>query len=246
MSGQTIVIADDVHVSYTVFEDRSSSLKQRFAGGQKGRSRRVHAVRGVSFEIYEGDSLGLVGSNGSGKSTLLSALTGLLPLQQGQILVRSRPTLLGVGAVLKPALSGRRNIMLGLLAMGLSSRDAKQRVDGIVEFSGIAESIDLPMRTYSSGMRARLTFAIATAVTPDILLIDEALVVGDEQFRIRSRERMNEVLAEAGALVLVSHNLGEIRSTCNRAIWLERGVILAEGDPDEVIDRYLEAQSVQR
>ena len=160
----------------------------------------MHAVRGVSFVLREGDTLGLIGSNGSGKSTLLSALTGLLPLEQGRIHVRSRPTLLGVGAVLRPALSGRRNIVLGLLAVGLNAREAHERVDDVIDFSGIRESIDLPMKTYSSGMRARLTFAIATAVTPDILLIDEALAVGDEQFRKRSRERIDDVLAGAGAL----------------------------------------------
>lgn len=244
MTGPPVVIAQDVHVSYTVMEERDNSIKQRFArrGRHLGRSRQVHAVRGVSFVLREGDTLGLIGSNGSGKSTLLSALTGLLPLEQGRIHVRSRPTLLGVGAVLRPALSGRRNIVLGLLAVGLNAREAHERVDDVIDFSGIRESIDLPMKTYSSGMRARLTFAIATAVTPDILLIDEALAVGDEQFRKRSRERIDDVLAGAGALILVTHNLAEIKSSCDRAIWLENGLIRSEGRPDDVIEAYLESE----
>ena len=244
MTGPPVVIAEDVHVSYTVMEERESSLKQRFArrGRPHGRSRQVHAVKGVSFVLREGDTLGLIGSNGSGKSTLLAALTGLLPLQQGRIQVRSRPTLLGVGAVLRPALSGRRNIVLGLLAVGLNAREAHERIDDVIDFSGIRESIDLPMKTYSSGMRARLTFAIATAVTPDILLIDEALAVGDEQFRKRSRERIDEVLAGAGALVLVTHNLSEISSSCDRAIWMESGLVRSEGHPDEVIETYLASE----
>jgi len=242
MTAPPIVVAEDVHVSYTVMEDRDASIKQRFArrGRPRGRSRQVHAVRGVTFTVHEGDTLGLIGSNGSGKSTLLSALTGLLPLRQGRILVRSRPTLLGVGAALRPALSGRRNVLLGLLALGLTAREAHEQSDAVIDFSGIRESIDLPMRTYSSGMRARLTFAIATAVTPDILLIDEALAVGDEAFRKRSRERVDEVLDHAGALILVTHNLNEIRASCERAIWLEQGLIRAEGSPDEVVDTYLE------
>lgn len=242
MSRTPVVIAENVHVSYTVMEDRSASIKQRFArGGSRGRSRKVHAVRGVSFAVHEGDTVGLIGSNGSGKSTLLAALTGLLPLQQGRILVRSRPTLLGVGAALRPALSGRRNVILGLLALGMNARQAHEHSDAVIDFSGIRDSIDLPMQTYSSGMRARLTFAIATAVTPDILLIDEALAVGDEAFRKRSRERIDDVLDHAGALILVTHNLNEIKASCERAIWLEQGVIRAEGAPEEVVDTYLAA-----
>jgi teichoic acid transport system ATP-binding protein len=239
-----VVIAKDVHVSYHVMEDRSAGLKQRFASGRRGsgRARVVRAVRGVSFELFESESLGLIGSNGSGKSTLLAALTGLLPVQQGAIRVRSRPTLLGVGAALRPALSGRRNIVLGSLALGNNAREARASVDDIIDFSGLRESIDLPMNTYSSGMRARLTFAIATAVVPDILLIDEALAVGDVRFRHRSRERIDDILAAAGAVILVSHNLSEIESSCDRVLWLEKGVVRADGEPADVISEYLDDQ----
>lgn len=245
MSRPLVVLAEDVHVSYHVMEDRAEGLKQRFATGRRGHSRArvINAIRGVSFELFEGDSLGLIGSNGSGKSTLLAAMTGLLPVQQGKIRVRSRPTLLGVGAALRPALSGRRNIVLGSLAIGNNAREARESVDDIIEFSGLRDSIDLPMKTYSSGMRARLTFAIATAVIPDILLIDEALAVGDVRFRQRSRERIDEILAAAGAVILVSHNLDEIKSSCDRVLWLEGGVVRAEGKPDDVIPEYLDDQS---
>lgn len=230
----------DVHVVYRVYEDRQSGLKELVSRGRlMRRHREIHAVKGVSLTLYEGETLGIVGGNGSGKSTLLAAMTGLLPLESGSIHVRHRPTLLGVSAALRPGLSGRRNIVIGGLALGLTLDEVDARMSEIVEFAGLAEFIDLPMRTYSSGMRARLNFAIATAVIPDILLIDEALAVGDEEFRLRSQARIDQIRAATGSVVLVSHNASEIESTCHRAIWLDRGVLRAEGDPADVLAAYL-------
>jgi teichoic acid transport system ATP-binding protein len=238
-----VVEVDDVHVTYRVYEDRQLGLRDRIATKQLRRKyRQVHAVRGVSFVLQEGDALGIIGSNGSGKSTLLSAMTGLLPIESGTIRVRSRPTLLNVGAALRQNLSGRRNIRLGCLAAGMTNSEIDERIDEIIEFSGLDDFIDMPMRAYSSGMRARLTFSIATAKVPEILLIDEALAVGDQAFRQRSAERVKEVRESAGAVVLVSHNLGEIRASCNRAMWLHHGEMRAMGSPDEVIDEYLADQ----
>lgn len=240
-----IVIVDDAHVIYRVFEDRRTDLRERVATRRlRRRSREVHALRGVSFVLYEGDSLGVVGTNGTGKSTLLSALAGLLPLESGRILARSQPTLLGVRAAMREQLSGRRNIALGCLAAGMSPDEVEVHMDEIIEFSGLAEFIDLPMRAYSSGMQARLWFSIATVQVPDILLIDEALAVGDEGFKQRSLARMAEIRAQAGAVVLVSHNSDEILDSCSRAIWLDRGVIRAEGTPEAVLDAYLPPQSL--
>ena len=239
-----IVDVDDVHVTYRVYEDRQLPLRDRVATRQLRRKyREVRAVRGVSFTLYEGDALGVIGSNGSGKSTLLAAMTGLLPIESGTIRVRSRPTLLGVGAALRQNLSGRRNIRLGCLAAGMSHAEIDAKMDGIIEFSGLRDFIDMPMRAYSSGMRARLTFSIATARVPEILLIDEALAVGDQAFRRRSAERVREVRDSAGAVVLVSHQLGEIRTSCNRAMWLHQGVLRALGEPDDVIEQYLADQA---
>jgi teichoic acid transport system ATP-binding protein len=212
--GAVVVRVRAVNVVYRVYEDRRLSLSTRVARRQlRRRSRKVHAVRGVSFTLREGDSLGIVGHNGSGKSTLLAALTGLLPIESGTIAVRSRPTLLGVNAALRPQLSGRRNIELGLLAMGLSPVQVAELTDPIIDFAGLGEFIDMPMQAYSSGMRARLAFSIATSRTPDILLIDEALAVGDEEFRQRSAERIAQIRRDSGAVVLVSHNPREIRAT---------------------------------
>src|SRR5690606_38794048 len=135
------------------------------------------------------------------------------------IRVRSRPTLLGVGAALRHGLSGRRNITLGCLAAGMNPSEIEAQMDDIIEFSGLQDFIDMPMKTYSAGMRARLTFSIATARRPDILLIDEALAVGDESFRSRCAERIEAIRSAAGAVVLVSHNMAEIRSSCSRVLW---------------------------
>lgn len=238
------VEVENAHVVYEVFEDRSQGLKKLFASGKIRReARRIHAVRGVSFSVFEGETLGIIGSNGSGKSTLLAAMTGLLPLQSGNIRVRTRPALLGVSAALRASLSGRRNVLIGCLALGLSPAEIDERIDDIIDFSGIREFIDLPMRTYSSGMRARLNFAIASAATASILLIDEALAVGDEEFQRRSQGRIDEIREAAGSVVLVSHNLSEIERACDRVIWLERGEVRAEGNPAAVIAEYLKVDS---
>ena len=237
----------DVHVHYRVYEDPAAGFKQNFS---QGRLRRhfsiIKAVRGVTLDLHESETLGLVGANGSGKSTLLSAMTGLLPLESGTIRGRSRPSLLGVSSALRSALSGRRNILIGGLALGFTRAEVESRMDEIIDFAGLRDAIDRPMRTYSSGMRARLNFAIATARIPEILLIDEALAVGDEDFRMRSAKRIDEVRAAAGSVVLVSHNMAEIERSCNRAAWLDDGVLRVVGDPDEVVSAYLASYSSSR
>jgi teichoic acid transport system ATP-binding protein len=233
------VVVDDVHITYRVYEDRKRpKARDRFAGRGSREFREIHAVRGVSFEARAGESIGIIGRNGSGKSTLLMGMAGLLPVDGGRILAHSQPSLLGVGAVLQPWLSGRRNIVIGTLALGMSKQEAEAAVDEITEFAGLEDAIDLPMRTYSSGMKARLQFSIATAVRPEILMIDEALAVGDEVFKRRSDERIRELQEAAGTIFIVSHGLEGIIDTCTRVIWLEKGELIADGDPRTVVDRY--------
>ena len=242
VEGEPTVIAENVHITYTVYEDRRPSLRQLFSQRFKGRaSRSIHAVRGVDLTAYAGESIGLIGSNGSGKSTLLRALAGLMPVTEGRVWARAEPALLGVGAALQPALSGRRNIILGGLALGLPRDEVEARYGEIVEFSGLQDAIDLPLQTYSSGMRARLHFALATAVAPDVLLIDEALSVGDKEFQKRSRERIRELQATAGTIFLVSHSMKAILKNCQRAIWLEHGEIQADGRAKDVVAQYEES-----
>jgi len=228
----------DVHVDYEVYEDRRAAIRQRLVSRTGSGRSLVHALKGVSFDVAEGDAVGVIGSNGSGKSTLLAALAGLLSPTSGQILVAEEPKLLGVGATLLPAATGYRNIRLGCLALGMSRSEVDEQIDRIVAFTELGEAIDRPLRTYSSGMRARLHFAIATSVQPRILLIDEALAVGDRAFRAKSKERIDELLSQAGTLLLVSHSLEEIRKQCTRALWIEQGILKADGPVDDVIDEY--------
>ncbi|WP_328907034.1 ABC transporter ATP-binding protein [Streptomyces sp. NBC_00234] len=243
------VIADDVHIVYRVNgagggRGSATAALSRIVRRGKGESRgvrTVHAVRGVTFTAYRGEAIGLIGTNGSGKSTLLRAIAGLLPTEHGKVYTDGQPSLLGVNAALMSDLTGERNVVLGGLAMGMSREEIRSRYDEIVEFSGINEKgdfITLPMRTYSSGMAARLRFSIAAAKNHDVLMIDEALATGDRKFRIRSEERIRELRKEAGTVFLVSHNNKSIRDTCDRVLWLEKGELLMDGPTEEVLKAY--------
>ena len=228
----------DLHIEFEVFSDRRAGLRQRLATKEGSGRRVIEAVNGVSFETRRGEAIGVIGSNGSGKSTLLSALAGLIKPTSGEILVSSEPKLLGVGAVLLNGATGIRNIRLGCLALGMSSTELDDRVAEIVEFTGLGEAIDRPLKTYSAGMRARLHFAISTAVQPEILLVDEALSVGDKEFRKKSRAKIESLLANAGTLFLVSHSTRQIEKLCTRGLWLESGKLLADGPIADVIAQY--------
>jgi teichoic acid transport system ATP-binding protein len=244
------VIADDLHIVYRVNGAKggkgsaTAALSRMLRRGKDDAARgvrRVHAVRNVSFVAHRGEAIGLIGSNGSGKSTLLRAIAGLLPAESGRVYTNGQPSLLGVNAALMNDLTGERNVVLGGLAMGMSREEVAARYDDIVKFSGINEKgdfITLPMRTYSSGMAARLRFSIAAAKDHDVLMIDEALATGDKRFQRRSEERVRELRAEAGTVFLVSHNNKSIRDTCERTLWVERGELLHDGPTDEVLKEY--------
>ena len=243
------VIADDAHIIYRIYGSTSAGTNtplasfKRLVTRQKAESiREVHAVKGVSFVAYRGEAIGLIGSNGSGKSTLLRAIAGLLPVEPGgAIYAAGQPSLLGVNAALMNDISGERNVELGCLAMGMTPAEVKEKTPDIVEFSGINERGDfssLPMKTYSSGMAARLRFSIAAAKKHDVLLIDEALATGDAKFRKRSEQRVRDLRSEAGTVFLVSHSEQSIRDTCERCLWLESGVIRADGPTEDVLKEY--------
>lgn len=238
-AGEVSIIVDDVHVSYKVREDRTLRLAELARTGFRSRlATTVDAVKGVSFTIHRGESVGLLGPNGSGKSSLLRCIAGVQPMTQGRVLLGGRAQLLSVNSALDPKLSGRRNVFLGGLAMGLSREEVDKRAAAVIDFSEIGDAIDRPMNTYSSGMKARLAFSIATMTNPPILLIDEALAVGDKRFRSKSLGRIRDLRDAAGTVVMVTHNLNEIRNTCQRAIWLENGLVIMDGEAESVVGAY--------
>jgi teichoic acid transport system ATP-binding protein len=240
-SPQLTVAVRDLDVTYNVYEQPVLNARQLATRGFRSRvASKVEAIRSVSLDFAAGEAVGLVGSNGSGKSTLLRTIAGLQAKSAGHVFVRSQPQFLGVGAALKPRVSGYRNVYLGGLAIGLNKQEITERMNEVVEFSGLGDSMARPLNTYSSGMRARLAFSIATLRTPEILLLDEALAVGDRAFRDRSIARINEIRADANTIILVSHNLNEIRETCDRAVWLNAGEIESQGDVETVLDQYEE------
>lgn len=246
--GPPSLIVDDLHVTYRVFGAKASpvgagqlSLLQRLrrrVNGHVGAVSEVQAVRGISFVAHRGEAIGIVGTNGSGKSSLLRAAAGLIPPAKGRVYVSSEPSLLGVNAVLIKQLTGDRNIMIGGLALGLTQRQVKERFDEIVDFAGIGDFVYLPMRAYSSGMAARLRFAISSVATPDILMIDEALSTGDADFRQRSKERIDQIRAHAGTIFLVSHSLATIKNMCTRVLWIDQGKLMMDGEPETVTKAY--------
>ncbi len=249
--GDPTVIVDDVFITYRVQGNGggkasvpgvavAQAVKRRLTGkgGAGPGIQYVKAVRGVSFVAHKGEAIGLIGRNGSGKSTILKGIAGLLPPTRGRVYTSAQPALLSVGGALVNTLTGERNIRLGALALGMSPEEADVRVEEIADFAGIGRFISMPMTTYSSGMKARLRFAIAASVTHDILLIDEALATGDADFKARSSRRIRELRDHAGTVFLVSHSTGVVRETCQRAIWMEQGKIVMDGDAETVIKEY--------
>jgi len=237
------VVVDDVHLTYKIQGKGGgggapAALRRMILREKRPGMRVVNAVRGVSFTTYRGEAVGLIGPNGSGKSTLLRAIAGLMPPMQGTIYTAGQPALLGISGAMINSLTGERNIYLGGLAMGMTPAEIEENYEAICEFAGIGDFISLPMSTYSSGMGARLRFAIAAVKTHEILLIDEALSTGDAQFRRRSEARIRELRDAAGTVFLVSHGLGIVRQTCNRAIWIEEGKMVADGEVNQVVDAY--------
>jgi ABC-type polysaccharide/polyol phosphate transport system ATPase subunit len=199
------------------------------------------ALRDVSFRLHRGECLGLIGANGAGKSTLLKLLSGIVPPDLGRITVRGRVSaLIELGAGFHPALTGRENIYVNASILGLSMREIDARLDQIIEFSGLGSFLDTPIKFYSSGMYARLGFAIAAQLDPDVLLVDEVLAVGDVTFQERCMRHMDRIRASDRAVVLVTHSLYRVESLCDSAIWLERGQVRSAGPAQQVVREYLD------
>jgi teichoic acid transport system ATP-binding protein len=237
------IIVDDVSVTYRTSLDARPTLKSAIKrmGRRERIVREVEAVKHASFEIAHGTVLGIVGANGAGKSTLVRTIAGILPPTSGRVEVYGRvSTLLALGVGFNKDLTGRDNVRLGGLAAGLDREVLASKYDDIVNFAELGEFMDMPMRTYSSGMYGRLAFSVAVNMDPDILLIDEALSVGDARFRRKSANKMRELCSQARTIVLVSHALGTVRELCDQAIWMDKGVMRMWDEPDAVVDAYTE------
>ena len=222
------------------------TLKSALLSGRPGRALApddaVPALRDVSFEIAPGETVGIVGPNGSGKSTLLKLLAGIIQPTSGSVTVRGRlAALLELGAGFHPEISGRENIQINGLLLGLSRREIARRFDEIVRFAELEEFLDAPVKTYSSGMAVRLGFSIAAHCDPDVLLVDEVLAVGDEAFARRSLEKFAEFERAGKTLLFVSHDLALVAERCRRAIWLDHGRVAADGAAAETVARYRES-----
>lgn len=244
-----VISARDIGVRYSLRLTRRNTVRQTFTNllRRTGGPRDFWALRDVSFRLVSGESLAVIGPNGAGKSTLLQVLAGIIVPSAGALTVTGRiSSLLTLGAGFDQDLTGRENILLAGAFMGMTHAETKERLEPIVEFADIGEFIDAPIRTYSTGMRARLGFAIATSVDPDVLLLDEVLATGDQVFREKSKARVLELVRQAKAIVLVTHDMTWVTEYCNRAILLEHGHVVAEGDPAEVVAIHQEHSARER
>ena len=243
MGAEPRIRVEDVSVTYRTSLESAPTLKNTVLklGRREKVVREVEALKDVSFEVPEGQVLGVVGANGAGKSTLMRTVAGILPPNDGRVEVHGRvSTLLALGVGFNRKMTGRQNVVLGGLAAGLSRDQLAEKYDEIVAFAELEDFMDMPMRTYSSGMYGRLAFAVAVTMEPEILLIDEALSVGDARFRKKSFRKMRELCSEDRTILLVTHALGSIKELCDQAIWMHKGELRMWDEPYAVVDAYTE------
>jgi ABC-type polysaccharide/polyol phosphate transport system ATPase subunit len=239
MGGQPAILVEYLHVVFLIYKERPPGLKERLYRFRRAEYTEFHALDGVSLRIAPGETVGLIGHNGSGKSTLLKCMARILPADHGRVQTNGRiATLLELGAGFQQDLSGRENIYLNGSILGLSRKQIDAAFDAIVDFAGIRDFLDTALRNYSSGMYVRLGFAIAVHVDPDILLVDEVLSVGDVAFQERSLARMRSFKERGKTVVLVSHDLGAVRSLCDRAVVLDHGRIVFDGEVEQAVTFY--------
>ncbi|MEO7106814.1 MAG: ABC transporter ATP-binding protein [Rhodoferax sp.] len=239
MSSSLAIHAQHLGKAFQLYDQPIDRLKQMLMRGRRRYYKEFAALHDVNFELQKGEVLGLVGRNGAGKSTLLQLICGTLSPTSGQVTVQGRiAALLELGAGFNPDFTGRENVYLNASILGLSKAEIDARYDAIVEFSGIGDFIHQPVKTYSSGMYVRLAFSIATSVDPDILIIDEALSVGDGAFARKSFDRIMRLKEKGATILFCSHSIYQIEALCTRALWLEKGVVRLIGDPSTVVARY--------
>jgi len=239
--GDFAIRVDDLSLVYRTALDSRPTLRgsiRRF-GRRERTVREIQALDDVSFSVAHGKVLGVVGANGAGKSTLMRTVAGILPPTSGRVEVHGRvSTLLALGVGFNRELTGRQNVVLGGLAAGLRRDQLRAKYEEIVAFAELGEFMDMPMRTYSSGMYGRLAFSVAVNMDPNILLIDEALSVGDARFRKKSFRKMRQLCRQAKTIVLVTHSMASVRTLCDEAIWMHEGRLRMQGEPNAVVAAY--------
>ncbi len=240
---QVSIIVDHADLTFEVQTEKIDTLKEKFVRTlkrDKSKKIKIHAVNNVSFKIYKGEKVGIIGYNGAGKSTLLNLITGIYPPDKGSVTTYGKISpLLSLGAGFDPNFSGRKNIILNGAVLGYDKEYLESKVDEIIEFSELGEFIDIPIKNYSKGMLAKLGFSIATAVNPDILIIDEILGVGDVNFAKKSADKIRSLMDGGTTVLLVSHSIPQIRELCDKAIWIDNGSLREIGEVNKVCDHYL-------
>jgi ABC-type polysaccharide/polyol phosphate transport system ATPase subunit len=242
------ITVNGLSLKFRIYHDNAPSLKAAFAGLLKGRPKRRHtefwALKDVSLEVNAGDRLGIIGHNGAGKSTLLKVLCKIYEPQVGLVRIDGKiAPLLEIGAGFHPEFTGRENIYLNGTILGYTKKQLAQIEEEVIDFAEVKEFIDTPVKYFSTGMYMRLAFSLATAVEPDILILDEVFAGGDAGFVLKARERMHSMVNRANIMIMVSHDLGLIESLCNRVLWLDHGRMVEIGEASEVIKSYLSPKS---
>jgi ABC-2 type transport system ATP-binding protein len=235
------VTVENVSKRFRMYKERNDSLKSMVMRGKKSVHEDFWALKDVSFEVPQGTTFGLIGKNGSGKSTLLKCLAKILWPEEGSITARGKQaSLLEVGSGFHPELSGRENVFLNGSILGMSRKEVTRKFDEIVSFSGVGHFIDQPVKNYSSGMYVRLGFSVAVAVTPDVLVVDEVLAVGDATFQKRCRTKFKEMKEEGRTVILVSHSMNTVKDMCDEVAWLNEGELKMIGKTNDVVKAYNE------
>ncbi len=240
---EIVIDVKDLKISYRCL--KAYSIKKSLMQFKKSKVQVYEAVRGVTFQVPRGEILGVVGKNGSGKSTMLRAIAGIFSPDSGQIdLHGNSVSLLSIGVGFQRKLSGRENILLSGMLLGFSEEQVREKMDEIIEFAGLGKFIDMPVKTYSSGMHSKLAFSITAVLESDIMLIDEVLSVGDARFKRKSYRKMKQLISnEERTVVIVSHSLETLRRLCTSMLWLHNGKVKMIGEPGKVLDAYEEFMS---
>lgn len=237
---ENVISVEHVEKTFKLYHDKGRSLKERILFKNRNTYEKRKALQDINFTISQGEVVALIGKNGSGKSTMLKLLTKIMYPDQGKIEVKGKvSSLIELGAGFHPDMTGRENIYTNASIFGLTTKEIDGRLGEIIDFSELHEYIDNPVRTYSSGMYARLAFAVAINVSADVLLVDEILSVGDAAFQAKCYQKIEEIRSKGTTIVIVSHSLGKVVELCNRAIWIDDGILRMDGNPLEVVNAYL-------